>query len=45
MERYTLVYPDWEVMFCSLPKNDLKERKLYAKRIVAYLTETVLNTD
>ena len=45
VERYTLVYPDWEVMFCSLPKNDLKERKLYAKRIVAYLTETVLNTD
>ena len=40
VERYALVYPGWEVMFCSLPKNDPKERNVYVQRIIAYLNQT-----
>lgn len=45
VERYSFVYPDWEVMVCSLPKNDPNERKLYAQRIIAYLNQTALKTE
>ena len=37
IRRYQRVYPDWEVVFLALPKNDPVERKR--------LLETILNIE
>lgn len=38
MERWGVIFPDWETVLISLPKHDMGERK----RILAKVTEKVL---
>ena len=40
IERFGRMYPDWEVMFCSLPKNDPEARRIHAQRLIEYLKQT-----
>lgn len=42
VERYSLVCPDWEVMFYFLPSADTEERRLYAENLIDYLNKNVL---
>ena len=35
--RYGALHPDWEVIFLSLPKNDLKERRRCIRAAVSML--------
>lgn len=37
--RYEAVFPDWEVMFLSLPKNDPAERSRSIEAIYALLKQ------
>lgn len=37
IRRYQAVFPDWEVMFLSLPKNDPEERRKALQSIINFL--------
>ena len=37
MDRYEVLYPDWESVSLSLPKKDLEMRKTYLKTIMEFL--------
>ena len=37
MDRYEVLYPDWESVSLSLPKKDLEMRKIYLKTIMEFL--------
>lgn len=36
-QRYSNVFPEWEVMFLSLPKKDLEERRKILELFVSFL--------
>ena len=40
IERFARMYPDWEILFCSLPKNDPEARRIHAQRLIDYLRQT-----
>ena len=37
MDRYEVLYPDWESVSLSLPKKDPEMRKTYLKTIMEFL--------
>ena len=37
MDRYEVLYPDWESVSLSLPKKDLEMWKTYLKTIMEFL--------
>ena len=39
MERYEVLFPDWETVCLALPKSNLKMRKMYLEIVMEYLDE------
>ena len=36
-ERYRVLFPDWEIVSVSLPRNDLEMREMYLNMMIQYL--------
>ncbi len=37
MERHRVLFPDWEIVYVSLPRNDLEMREKYLKMMMEFL--------